>query len=195
MHRCDSMVLKFHAFPRETVIEKFSIRGGSWFRRSQPLNFLFRTSIVSSPLQLSLPHTWRGDDEEERRQVYPQGIHVYRRNIRPCAQLLCKACVFVSRARERIYRHQQGIRPAILSKRDLSQIRKFVRGCGVYGSPSRRRWTDMLVADEVSIQKTTRRGQPENMTRKYRYRLGTPTPNLHYFFVRGNIDIPTESAS
>jgi len=37
--------------------------------------------------------------------------------------------------RGRIYRRQQGIRAAILSKRDLSQIRKFVRAV-VYTSSS-----------------------------------------------------------
>jgi len=41
-------------------------------------------------------------------------------------------CIRAAPHRGRIYRRQQGIRAAILSKRDLSQIRKFVRGCAVY---------------------------------------------------------------
>lgn len=53
-----------------------------WFR-CQPLKFLFRTSIPAS-LQLSLPHTWRHDDEEKHGQVYPARYSYVWQSICPC---------------------------------------------------------------------------------------------------------------
>lgn len=62
-----------------------------------------------------------------------------------------------------IYRRQQGIRTAILSKRDPRQIRKFVRGCSVY------EWLVRYFPEETDgTKQNTMRAEPwEDSGRKY----------------------------
>lgn len=134
MDRCETP-----AFLREDFNQKILFRGeSSSDLDSSRSSFYF---VLRSRLQFN--HLCRIRDGAVMKESvlgrYTRRYLYVRRCIYPCAQLLHGACIRVCAGRRgRIYRRQQGIRAAILSKRDLSQIRKFVRGCGVYESSTGR---------------------------------------------------------